>query len=100
MLTDEQIDEIAVAELGLEVDQDEMNGFARAIEAAACAERDARIAELEDLSRQLCEQAEVAENAYRKIERQLEDARTEANALRVNEMNLEAALVSSGNERP
>jgi hypothetical protein len=33
-LTDEEIDEIAVAELGLDADADEMQGFARAIERA------------------------------------------------------------------
>lgn len=59
--------------------------FARAIEAAACAERDKRIAELEERNRDLHEDVQrfkkhaLNEKAARlELERQLEEARNEA----------------------
>ena len=81
MLTDEQLTELFRGSFGL-IDSrmtPNQKAFCRAIEAAACAERDSRIAELE---------------------RQIEDARTEATALRVNEMNLEAALLNARAKGP
>ena len=109
MLTDEQIDEIG-SEHAPYVD----HKFARAIEAAACAERDALIAKAErsliaagytDQGGEawkppLGPSAEPLLGRIAELERQLEDARTEANALRVNEINLEAALVNANGNRP
>jgi septal ring factor EnvC (AmiA/AmiB activator) len=80
MLTDEQIKDAISPFFQSGVLQDAFELSLpeyRAIEAEACKERDARIAELES---------------------QLEDARTECVALRVNEMNLEAAIAGMNTE--
>jgi hypothetical protein len=90
MLTDEEIDAVMRKSLGygLSPSRDDLE-FARAIESAACAERDKRIAELEERNRDLYEDVQrfkehaLNEKAARlELKRQLEEARKDAERYR------------------
>lgn len=75
-LTDEQIANIASTPCA--VVGSYVHTFARAIESAACAERDARIAELEAMLRAEADARRAEINARLELERQLAEARNQA----------------------
>ena len=67
MLTDEQIKDIGGLWAWINMNlPEEQHKFARTVEAAACADRDARIAELE---RQLVEAREMLKDIYKLLRR-------------------------------
>ena len=85
MLTDDEIRRIELTVHGYTRQPLDVKKFARAIESAACAERDQHIAELEERNRDLYEDVQrfkehaLNEKAARlELERQLEEARKDA----------------------